>query len=46
MTVYVREEVTVELRGESFRLTEGVASVPEYVGVFAMARGHATKAGE
>jgi DNA primase small subunit len=46
ITVYVREEVTVELRGESFRLTEGVASVPEYVGVFAMARGHATKAGE
>ncbi|QLD84388.1 DNA primase small subunit PriS [Natronomonas halophila] len=46
ITVYAREEVTVELRGESFRLTEGVASVPEYVGVFAMARGHATKAGE
>ncbi|MEF8808323.1 DNA primase small subunit PriS [Natronomonas sp.] len=46
ITVYVREDVTVELQGESFRLTEGVASVPEYVGVFAMARGHATKAGE
>lgn len=46
ITVYVREPVTVELRGESFRLSEGVCSVPEYVGLFAMARGHATKAGE
>lgn len=46
ITVYVREETTVELGGESFRLSEGVSSVPEYVGVFAMTRGHATKAGE
>ncbi|QLD87745.1 DNA primase small subunit PriS [Natronomonas salina] len=46
IAVYVREETTVELGGESFRLTEGVESVPEYAGVFAMARGHATKAGE
>ncbi len=46
ISVYVREDVTVELRGESFRLQEGVRSVPEYVGVFAMARGYARKAGE
>ncbi len=46
ITVYAREPVTVELRGESFRIQEGVSSVPEYIGVFAMARGHVTKAGE
>jgi DNA primase small subunit len=46
ITVYARESTTVELRGEKFRLSEGVCSVPEYAGVFAMARGHATKAGE
>jgi DNA primase small subunit len=46
ISVYVREPTTVELRGESFRLQEGVRSVPEHVGVFAMARGHASKAGE
>ena len=46
IAVYVREPTTVELGGESFRLSEGVHSVPEYAGVFAMARGHATKAGE
>jgi len=46
ITVYLREEATVELRGERFTLQEGVRSVPEYVGVFAMARGDATKAGE
>ena len=46
ITVYGREETTVDLRGESFRLPEGVRSVPEYVGVFAMARGHANKTGE
>jgi len=46
ITLHVRENVTVELRGESFRLQEGVRSVPEYVGVFAMARGHANKPGE
>jgi DNA primase small subunit len=43
ITVYVGRETTVELRGERFRLTEGVHSVPEHVGVFAMARGHARK---
>ena len=46
ITVYAREPTTVELRGETFRLPEGVCSVPEYAGVFAMARGYATKAGE
>ena len=46
ITVFAREETTIELRGESFRLPEGVRSVPEHVGVFAMARGHASKAGE
>ena len=46
ITVFAREETTIELRGESFRLPEGVHSVPEHVGVFAMARGHASKAGE
>jgi DNA primase small subunit len=46
IAVYVREEATVELGGESFRLSAGVQSVPEYVGVFAMARGYAEKAGE
>ena len=46
ITVYAREPTTVELRGEKFRLPEGVCSVPEYAGVFATARGHATKARE
>ena len=46
IAVYAPEPTTVELRGEKFRLQEGVSSVPEYAGVFAMARGHARKAGE
>ncbi len=46
ITVDVREPTTVELGGETFRLSEGVGSLPEYVGVFAMARGHARKAAE
>ena len=46
IAVYTREPTTVELGGEKFRLSEGVCSVPEYAGVFAMVRGHATKAGE
>jgi DNA primase small subunit len=46
IAVYLREDVTIELRAESFRLSEGVRSVPEHVGIFAMARGHASKAGE
>lgn len=46
IAVYAREPMTVELRGEKFSIQEGVSSVPEYVGVFAMARGHVIKAGE
>jgi DNA primase small subunit len=46
IAVYTPEPTTVELRGETFRLPEGVSSVPEYAGVFAMARGYARKAGE
>ena len=46
IAVFAPERTTIELRGERFRLPEGVSSVPEYAGVFAMARGHARKAGE
>ena len=46
IAIYAPEELTVELRGERFRIEEGVRTVPEYVGVFAMARGHARKTGE
>jgi len=46
INVDVTEPGEVELGGDSFRLTEGAQSVPEYVGVFAMARGHAEKARE
>lgn len=46
IAISVAEPTTVELGGETFRLSDGVSSVPEYVGVFAMARGYATKAGE
>jgi DNA primase small subunit len=34
----------VRLRGDSFTIAEGTQSVPEYVGVFLMARGRAEKA--
>jgi DNA primase small subunit len=46
IAVSVDEPGAVDLGGETFRLEPGVQSVPEYVGVFAMARGHATKAPE
>jgi DNA primase small subunit len=46
IAVSVTEPTVVVLGGETFRLEQGVRSVPEYVGVFAMARGHATKAKE
>jgi DNA primase small subunit len=46
IAVAVDDETTVGLGGETFRLEPGVRAVPEYVGVFAMARGHATKASE
>jgi DNA primase small subunit len=44
--VSVEEATVVELGGETFRLEPGVHTVPEYVGVFAMARGHAAKTPE
>ena len=40
------ERTTIELCGDSFILEPGETSVPEYVGVFAMARGRARKAPE
>lgn len=46
ITISVTEESVVELRGETFRLSAGLNTVPEYVGVFAMARGRAEKARE
>jgi DNA primase small subunit len=46
IVVEMTEETTVELRGDSFTLPEGAQSVPEYVGVFCMARGHAEKGSE
>ncbi len=38
--------IDLDLGGETFRLDPGVHTVPEYVGVIAMARGHASKAPE
>jgi DNA primase small subunit len=46
ITVDVQEERTVELLGETLTVTPGVQSVPEYAGVFLMARGTAEKAKE
>ncbi|MFA9517816.1 DNA primase small subunit PriS [Halopenitus sp. H-Gu1] len=40
------ERTTVELLGDRFILEPGETTVPEYVGVFAMARGRARKAPE
>ena len=37
---------TVELGGDSFTLEEGVHTVPEHLGIFLMARGHAEKGKE
>jgi DNA primase small subunit len=39
-------EGTVRLRGDSFTIEEGTQLLPEYVGVFLMARGRASKAPE
>ena len=44
--VEVTEPLSVSLAGEKFNLDGGVQSVPEDLGVFAMARGHAEKARE
>jgi DNA primase small subunit len=46
ISVEVTDGGTVELRGDSFTLSEGVHSVPEYIGVFLMARGRAEKGQE
>jgi DNA primase small subunit len=46
ITVEVEEERTLELLGETLTVTPGVHSVPEYAGVFLMARGTAEKAKE
>jgi len=46
ITVEVTDGGTVELRGDSFTVQEGVHSVPEYLGVFLMARGRAEKGQE
>jgi DNA primase small subunit len=44
--VDVTDPVEVRLDGEKFNLQGGPQSVPEHVGVFAMARGHAEKGRE
>lgn len=46
ITVDVTDPGTVELAGDSFTLEEGVHTVPEYLGVFLMARGRAEKGEE
>ena len=44
ITVDVQAERTLELLGETLTVRPGVVSVPEYAGVFLMARGTAEKA--
>ncbi|PSP26752.1 DNA primase catalytic subunit PriS [Halobacteriales archaeon QH_2_65_14] len=46
ITVEVTDGGTVELDADSFTLQEAVHTVPEYLGVFLMARGRAEKARE
>jgi len=46
ITVELTEDVQVELYGDSFTVSEGVRSVPEYLGVFLMTRGRAEKGQE
>jgi len=46
ITVEVAEERTLELLGETLTVGPGVETVPEYAGVFLMARGTAEKAKE
>jgi DNA primase small subunit len=46
IAVEVTDPGVVELRGDSFTLAEGDCSVPEYLGVFLMARGRAEKGPE
>mgnify|MGYP007117006048 CR=1 FL=1 len=44
--VDIADQTTVTLAGEKFNLQGGPQSLPEHVGVFAMARGDAEKARE
>ncbi len=46
ITVECDDDATVELAGDSFTVTAGTSHVPEYVGVFLMARGTAEKGEE
>ena len=46
ITIEVTDGGTVELDADSFTLEEGVHTVPEYLGVFLMARGRAEKGKE
>ncbi|MCU4719321.1 DNA primase small subunit PriS [Halapricum hydrolyticum] len=46
ITVEVTDGGQIELYGDSFTFAEGVHSVPEYLGVFLMARGRAEKGQE
>ncbi|WP_332899549.1 DNA primase small subunit PriS [Haladaptatus sp. CMSO5] len=46
ITVEVKNGGTVELGGDSFTLSEGDVTVPEYLGIFLMARGRAEKGKE
>jgi len=38
-----QDNATISLGGDSFTITEGAQTVPEHVGVYLMARGHAEK---
>ncbi|GGL53485.1 DNA primase small subunit PriS [Halocalculus aciditolerans] len=46
ITVEVTANRTVELRGETLTVEPGVVSIPEYAGIYLMARGWAEKAKE
>ncbi|MGM0605414.1 MAG: DNA primase small subunit PriS [Halobacteriota archaeon] len=46
ITIDCQSPRSVRLRGDTTKVPAGVSSVPEYVGIFLMARGEATKARE
>ncbi|MFW5949898.1 MAG: DNA primase small subunit PriS [archaeon] len=46
ISIEVSEAATVELGGDTFTLSEGDSTVPEYLGVFLMSRGRAEKGPE
>ncbi len=46
IAIEIDEDSTVELDGDSFTVSPGTPQVPEYVGVFLMARGRAEKGEE